>query len=231
MVPLLLAAGATASASATRATSCDVVEHCRCDHRGSNTSAVQTACLQHCITTCHSAGGGATIVFPPGTFHTGSLSLPSHTTLQLAAGATILGSIDPRDYPLVPALPSYGVSRDCCCNDWLKYNCTGGGGALRHMSLLSSTHADDITIIGAGPNSIIDGTLSPTPTPPHPQLRSTAGRQWLALVVPLRERRSGCRPPPPRPAHVHNQLPHRVPVAEGLVSTHTASSAKLCSLG
>ena len=25
-------------------------------------------------------------LFPPGTFHTGSLSLPSHTTLQLAAG-------------------------------------------------------------------------------------------------------------------------------------------------
>ena len=129
---------------------------------------MQTACLQHCITTCHSAGGGATIVFPPGTFHTGSLSLPSHTTLQLAAGATILGSIDPRDYPLVAALPSYGISRDCCCNDWLKYNCTGGGGALRHMSLLSSTHADDVTVIGAGPDSIIDGTHSPTPrsTPP-----------------------------------------------------------------
>ena len=29
------------------------------------------------------------------------------------------------DYPLVGPLPGYGTPRDCCCNDWLKYNCSG----------------------------------------------------------------------------------------------------------
>jgi len=137
-----------ASIAAVGARTCDVVEQCHCSNKGSNASQVQTTCLQHCINTCGRDGpsGSANITFPPGVFHTGSLTLPSRTTLHLGAGATILGSMEPADYPLVPALPSYGVSRDCCCNDWLKYNCSGGNGAQRHMSLISSSKADHVAI-------------------------------------------------------------------------------------
>ena len=44
--------------------------------------------------------GGGTIVVPTGTWLTGSLRLPSRTTLRLEAGATILGTRDPARYPL-----------------------------------------------------------------------------------------------------------------------------------
>jgi polygalacturonase len=59
-----------------------------------NTRAFRDACASA------TARGGGTIVVPPGHFRTGSVLLPGHTTLQLEAGAVILGSQDPSDYPL-----------------------------------------------------------------------------------------------------------------------------------
>ena len=46
-----------------------------------------------------SAQGGGTLYFPPGTYLTGSIHLLSNVTLQLAPGATILGSTDIAHYP------------------------------------------------------------------------------------------------------------------------------------
>lgn len=129
---------------------------CDCAETGSNSTVPITGCLQHCFDRCHSElPQQATVSFKAGVFHTGSLVIPSNTTLVLSADATLLGSMDPAEYPLVQALPSYGVSRDCCCNDWTRYNCSGGGGELRHRALLTTEKgAENIAIKGAG---IVDG--------------------------------------------------------------------------
>jgi polygalacturonase len=107
---VLLAGGAVAG---TAVNTCTVTN---CDSAGSNSSAVQTVCLQTALDSCHAAaaGGLAVLILPRGVYHTGSLMLPSRTTLRFAAGATLLGSMDAADYPLVEPLPGYGLPRDCC---------------------------------------------------------------------------------------------------------------------
>jgi polygalacturonase len=66
-----------------------------------------TAAIQKAIDACAAAGGG-TVYIPPGKFTSGTLALKSYVTLELEAGATLLGSTNPRDYPQrLPALRSY----------------------------------------------------------------------------------------------------------------------------
>jgi hypothetical protein len=43
---------------------------------------------------------GGTVLLPPGTFRTGTLTLRSNVTLYLAPGALLQGSADPADYPV-----------------------------------------------------------------------------------------------------------------------------------
>lgn len=62
--------------------------------------AVETRALQAAIDACARAGGG-TVVVPAGSYVTGSLFLRSNITLYLDAGATLLGSEEPADYPVV----------------------------------------------------------------------------------------------------------------------------------
>ena len=137
-----------------------------CDRKGSNHSAVQTSCLQKALDDCHSKSPAcSTLLLPAGVYHTGSLAIPSNTTLRLAAGTTLLGSVEPADYPLVGALQGYGMPRDCCCNDWDKYNCSGLGVGVppqytfRHRALLTTkAYAANVAIEGvAAGSSIIDG--------------------------------------------------------------------------
>lgn len=45
--------------------------------------------------------GGGTVYFPPGEYVTGSIILGDNMTLYLEGGATILGSADPEDYPMI----------------------------------------------------------------------------------------------------------------------------------
>ena len=61
---------------------------------------LDTGAIQSAIEACGSAGGG-TVLFLAGAYVTGSLTLRSHVTLHLEAGAILLGSEDPADYPLV----------------------------------------------------------------------------------------------------------------------------------
>ena len=44
------------------------------------------------------------VLLPKGTYHTGSLVIPSRTTLRLDRETTLLASVSPTDYPLVGAL-------------------------------------------------------------------------------------------------------------------------------
>lgn len=62
--------------------------------------ARDTAAIQAAIDACHARGGG-TVLVPAGTYLTGALTMRSNITLHLDAGATLLGSEDPDDYPVI----------------------------------------------------------------------------------------------------------------------------------
>ncbi|XP_002960960.2 probable polygalacturonase [Selaginella moellendorffii] len=85
--------------------------------------------------------GGAQLYVPRGRWLTGSFNLTSHLTLFLEEGAVILGSQDLLEWPVIPALPSYGRGREL----------PGG----RHISLIHGKNMVDVVITGA--NGTIDG--------------------------------------------------------------------------
>jgi polygalacturonase len=58
-----------------------------------NTEAIQSA-----IDDCSESGGGI-VIFPAGTYLSGTLMLRDHVNLHLQEGATLLGSTNPEDYP------------------------------------------------------------------------------------------------------------------------------------
>jgi polygalacturonase len=91
-----------------------------------------TAALQKAIDRCGSAGGG-TVYFPPGTYLSGTIFLKSRVTLNLAAGATLLGSPHKDDYPVT--IPKNIESRTN------HYN---------HRSLIYAENLDRIAIVGRG---------------------------------------------------------------------------------
>lgn len=68
---------------------------------------LSTESIQRAIDRC-AADGGGTVYLPPGAFLSGTIYLKSRVTLRLAAGCTLLGSTELKDYPpTVPALRSY----------------------------------------------------------------------------------------------------------------------------
>ena len=62
--------------------------------------AKDTLALQRAIEAC-SEGAGGIVVLAGGSFLSGTLVLHSHVTLRVEAGATLLGSRDDADYPLL----------------------------------------------------------------------------------------------------------------------------------
>ncbi len=60
-----------------------------------------TRAIQAAIDACSAAGGGF-VLFPPGRFLSGTISLKDHVILHLAPQATLLGSTDRADYPARP---------------------------------------------------------------------------------------------------------------------------------
>jgi polygalacturonase len=57
-----------------------------------------TLAIQKAIDRCSQSGGG-TVYLPPGNWLSGTIFLKNNVTLDLAAGSTLLGSADPKDYP------------------------------------------------------------------------------------------------------------------------------------
>lgn len=94
-----------------------------------------TAAIQKALDTAADRGGGV-VRLPAGRYVSGSLVLRSHTTLHLDAGASLLGSSNPDDYPIVRARWE-GIETDC------------------HRALISAEHAENIAITGRG---VIEGT-------------------------------------------------------------------------
>lgn len=102
--------------------------------------AVNSAAFNDACSAAAAAGGG-TVLVPVGTFVTGAFNLSSGVTLEVQAGATVVGAADLREFPIIPALPSYGVSRD-------------QKQKLRHQALVMASDASNIRIVGEG---VIDG--------------------------------------------------------------------------
>ncbi len=94
-----------------------------------------TAAIGKAIAAANAAGGGK-VFFPAGTFLTGPIRLLSNVELNTEAGATILFSRNPDDYPLVETRYE-GISQ------------------LRCQSPISADRAHDISITGRG---VIDGS-------------------------------------------------------------------------
>ncbi|MDO8545272.1 MAG: glycosyl hydrolase family 28-related protein [Opitutaceae bacterium] len=66
-----------------------------------------TTALQRTIDRCAAAGGG-TVFFPAGVYLSGTLELKNNVMLELDGGATLLGSTNPKDYPVrQPVVASY----------------------------------------------------------------------------------------------------------------------------
>ena len=88
-----------------------------------------TAAIAKAIDACAKAGGG-TVLLPPGRYLSGAISLHSNMTLEIGAGAVLVGSPDPRDYPL----------RDSV---W-------GDGRKEISSLIWAADAENVTLRGHG---------------------------------------------------------------------------------
>ena len=93
-----------------------------------------TRAVQQAVDTCAASGGG-TVRLRSGTFLTGPITLRSHITLEIEAGATLLGSQDKQDYPEAQELREASV-----------------------RPLVQAVGAEDITITGGG---TIDGAGQP----------------------------------------------------------------------
>lgn len=89
-----------------------------------------TVAFQKALDACKTAGGG-TVSVPGGLYLIGSLALGSNTTLDLAPRASLIGSPDVADYPLVRVR-------------W------EGEFAQGHRALISAVKAEHVTITGRG---------------------------------------------------------------------------------
>jgi len=90
---------------------------------------LETAAINKAVAACAAAGGG-TVYLPPGKYLTGAIVLQSHVTLDLDAGATILASENPDDYP-------------ACKDPW-------GEAKTELSSLIYAEDAENITLTGRG---------------------------------------------------------------------------------
>jgi polygalacturonase len=126
----VLAALAVSGTVAHAARVCDVAAYgAKGDGATKNTKAIQAA-----IDGCAAKGGGI-VRLASGTFLTGPIVLKSHITLEVDAGATLLGSQDKGDYPEVEELRERAL-----------------------QPLVSAVNAEHITIRGGG---TIDGNGKP----------------------------------------------------------------------
>ncbi len=89
-----------------------------------------TAAFQKALDAAATAGGGEVVV-PAGNYLIGSIELKSHTTLRLDKGATLTGSPDLADYPIV---------RGRWEGRWVD----------AHRALISASNATQIAVAGPG---------------------------------------------------------------------------------
>ena len=120
---VLLAAGQAMASGKV----CDVKNY---GARGDGTTK-DTVAIQKAIDDCSAGEGGGTVVLPAGTYLSAPIKLKSNMTLMLQKDATLLGSPDHQDYPIIEEFRQPG-----------------------HEALVSATNAQNVSITGEG---VIDG--------------------------------------------------------------------------
>ena len=130
MIGKLIFGVALVSAALTAAAAGDAVFNVRTYGAKGDGLCHDTAALQSTLDACATNGGG-TVELPEGVYLTGSLVLGPNTTLQLDKSASIVGSPDIAEYPLVQ-IRWEGEFRD------------------GHRALLSAVNAGHLSIIGPG---------------------------------------------------------------------------------
>jgi len=115
------------------------------DGKTDNTEAFRTA-MELCSANRSWGTERFILQIPKGIFVLGSVNLTSKMTLRLLKGSKLLGVSSPDSYPLLPALPSYGLNRDWSLDP-----------SKRHSALLFGYNLSDVTIEGPG---VIDGNGS-----------------------------------------------------------------------
>jgi len=127
--------------------------------------ALDTPAVQAAIDACAKDQGG-TVLVPAGLFVIGTVELKSNVTLHLAAGGTLLGSADGKQYHAAEAIPLHG---DSTLEDG-------------NVGLIFAVGAHNVTIEGPG---TIDGQgaqfLSPTKGVPPPAGISGSHRPYHLL--------------------------------------------------
>lgn len=103
-----------------------------------------TESFEAAIRYIHEQGGGRLLVHGPAEYRIRPINLTSHLVLLVGANTTIKAIDDPSRWPLIPPLPSYGQGRE--------------HRGLRYSSLLHGEHLTNVSIIGHGPTSQIDGS-------------------------------------------------------------------------
>ena len=92
------------------------------------------------------AADGGTLLFPsPKTFLTGAFNITSHMHVEIAAGATVLGSTRGEDWPLLDARavwPQFGHGSDCKPGT---ESCR-----LMHQALIFAWNAENVSMGGGG---------------------------------------------------------------------------------
>ncbi len=106
-----------------------------------DTQAIQSA--------IHFIPDGGRIHFPAGTYLSRPLALRSHITMDFAKGATLLGSADRSQYPVLP-----GQAQDLDGGAALMVGAFEGQIMPMYQSLLHGEYCEDVTITGEG---VIDG--------------------------------------------------------------------------
>ena len=125
------------------------------DGKTLNTETIQRA-IDHC-----SINGGK-IVFPAGTYLTGTLYLKSNVTLSLGKGATLLGSTDLSDYP--ENLPAYTFFRK----------------GIIKRALIYAEQKENIAIEGEG---VIDGQGYAFKEPVDKNINSYSVRPYVIWMI------------------------------------------------
>jgi len=127
--------------------------------------ALDTAAVQAAIDACAKEQGG-TVLVPAGVFVIGTVEMKSNVTLHLAAGGTLLGSADGKQYHAADAIPLHG---DTTLEDG-------------NVGLIFAVGARNVTIEGPG---TIDGQgaqfLSPAKGVPPPAGISGSHRPYHLL--------------------------------------------------
>ena len=92
---------------------------------------------------------GGRLYFPEGTYLVAPLNLKSDITLDIAKGATILGTTDRTRYPVIP-----GSVFDIANGNEHYFGTWEGNAVTMHQALIFAEHASNIKIVGEG---VIDG--------------------------------------------------------------------------